>query len=39
AVLIAAIGIVCSLLTVLLLLHPRSPLKVEPDFSHPGGPS
>ncbi|RWP36571.1 MAG: CPBP family intramembrane metalloprotease [Mesorhizobium sp.] len=38
AVLIAAIGIVCSLLTVVLLLHPRSPLKVEPDFSHPGGP-
>ncbi|RWQ40292.1 MAG: CPBP family intramembrane metalloprotease [Mesorhizobium sp.] len=31
AVLIAAIGIVCSLLTILLLLHPRSPLKVEPD--------
>ncbi|TIX28549.1 MAG: CPBP family intramembrane metalloprotease, partial [Mesorhizobium sp.] len=39
AVLIAAIGIVCSLLTVLLLLHPRSPLKVGPDISHPGGPS
>ncbi len=31
AVLIAAIGIVSSLLTVLLLLHPRSPLKVGPD--------
>ncbi|AZO65357.1 MULTISPECIES: CPBP family intramembrane glutamic endopeptidase [unclassified Mesorhizobium] len=31
AVLIAAIGIVCSLLTILLLLHPRSPLKVELD--------
>lgn len=31
AVLIAVIGIVCSLLTILLLLHPRSPLKVEPD--------
>jgi len=28
AVLIAAIGIVSSLLTALLLLHPRSPLKV-----------
>ncbi|TIO06571.1 CPBP family intramembrane glutamic endopeptidase [Mesorhizobium sp.] len=39
AVLIAAIGIVCSLLTILLLLHPRSPLKVEPDISHPGGSS
>ncbi|UVC16387.1 CPBP family intramembrane glutamic endopeptidase [Mesorhizobium onobrychidis] len=39
AVLIAAIGTICSLLTVLLLLHPRSPLKVEPDISHPGGPS
>jgi hypothetical protein len=38
AVLIAAIGIVCILLTILLLLHPRSPLKVEPDISHPGGP-
>ncbi|MER8577133.1 CPBP family intramembrane metalloprotease [Mesorhizobium sp. M1423] len=33
AVLIAAIGIVSSLLTVLLLLHPRSPLKVEPDMA------
>ena len=31
AVLIAVIGIACSLLTILLLLHPRSPLKVEPD--------
>ncbi|RJT39729.1 CPBP family intramembrane metalloprotease [Mesorhizobium waimense] len=31
AVLIAAIGIVSSLLTVLLLLHPRSPLKVGPE--------
>ena len=30
AVIIAAIGIVCTLLTILLLLHPRSPLKVEP---------
>lgn len=39
AVLIAAIGIGCSLLTVLLLLHQRSPLKVEPDISYPGGPS
>jgi uncharacterized protein len=34
AVLIAAIGIVSSLLTILLLLHPRSPLKVEPDMPH-----
>ena len=33
AVLIAAIGIVSSLLTIVLLLHPRSPLKVEPDVS------
>lgn len=33
AVLIAAIGIVSSLLTILLLLHPRSPLKVEADIS------
>lgn len=39
AVLIAAIGIVCSLLTILLLLHPRSPLKVQPDTSHPNGSS
>ena len=31
AVLIAMIGIVSSLLTILLLLHPRSPLKVEAD--------
>ena len=30
AVLIAAIGIVSSLLTALLLLHPRSPLKIGP---------
>jgi membrane protease YdiL (CAAX protease family) len=39
AVLIAAIGIVSSLLTILLLLHPRSPLKVEPDISRTGGPN
>lgn len=38
AVLIATIGIVSSLLTILLLLHPRSPLKVEPGFSRTGGP-
>ncbi|TIR99076.1 MAG: CPBP family intramembrane metalloprotease, partial [Mesorhizobium sp.] len=31
AVLIAAIGIVSTLLTMLLLLHRRSPLKVGPD--------
>ncbi|MES0049593.1 MULTISPECIES: type II CAAX endopeptidase family protein [unclassified Mesorhizobium] len=31
AVIIAAIGIVCTLLTILLLLHPRSPLKVTAD--------
>lgn len=31
AALIACIGVASSLLTVLLLLHPRSPLKVEPD--------
>ncbi|RVD67264.1 CPBP family intramembrane metalloprotease, partial [Mesorhizobium sp. M4A.F.Ca.ET.029.04.2.1] len=30
AVLIAAIGIVSSLLTAVLLLHPRSPLRVRP---------
>jgi membrane protease YdiL (CAAX protease family) len=30
AVLIASIGIACSLLTMVLLLHPRSPLKIEP---------
>ena len=36
-VIIAAIGIVCTLLTILLLLHPRSPLKVEPDLPRPGG--
>jgi membrane protease YdiL (CAAX protease family) len=35
AVIIAAIGIVCTLLTMLLLLHPRSPLKVEPDIRLP----
>ncbi|UVK39700.1 CPBP family intramembrane metalloprotease [Mesorhizobium sp. AR10] len=38
AVLIAVIGIVCSLLTIVLLLHPRSPLKVEADVSIAGGP-
>jgi membrane protease YdiL (CAAX protease family) len=38
AVLIAAIGVVSSLLTILLLLYPRSPLRVEPDGSRPGGP-
>ncbi|CAM5429387.1 hypothetical protein MAUB1S_07267 [Mycolicibacterium aubagnense] len=32
AVLIAGIGIVSSLLTALLLLHPRSPLRVAPDL-------
>lgn len=32
AVIIAAIGIVCTLLTILLLLHPRSPLKVTTDL-------
>ncbi|MER9872012.1 type II CAAX endopeptidase family protein [Mesorhizobium sp. M0195] len=37
AVLIAVIGIVSTLLTVLLLLHPRSPLKVEPDMPLAGG--
>ncbi|TGQ29062.1 CPBP family intramembrane glutamic endopeptidase [Mesorhizobium sp. M00.F.Ca.ET.216.01.1.1] len=31
AVLIATIGISSSLLTILLLLHPRSPLKVQPE--------
>jgi membrane protease YdiL (CAAX protease family) len=31
AVLIAAIGIASTLLTMLLLLHPRSPLKVAPE--------
>ena len=31
AVLIAAIGIVSTLLTMVILLHPRSPLKVEAD--------
>ncbi len=34
AAIIAAIGIACTLLTILLLLHPRSPLKVEPDLGH-----
>lgn len=33
AVLIALIGIACSLLTILLLLHPRSPLRVAAE--HP----
>ena len=32
AILIAAIGIVSSLLTALLLLHARSPLRVDPDL-------
>ncbi len=32
AVLIAGIGIASSLLTALLLLHPRSPLRVAPDL-------
>jgi membrane protease YdiL (CAAX protease family) len=32
ALLVTAIGIVCTLLTGLLLLHPRSPLKVEADL-------
>ncbi|RUW57675.1 type II CAAX endopeptidase family protein [Mesorhizobium sp. M7A.F.Ca.US.008.03.1.1] len=32
AVLIAFIGIACSLLTVVLLLHPRSPLKVAAEL-------
>ncbi len=36
AMLIAGIGIVCSLLTILLLLHSRSPLKVESDKAQPG---
>ena len=34
---IAGISIVSILLTWLLLLHPRSPLKVEPDLGHPPG--
>jgi membrane protease YdiL (CAAX protease family) len=34
---IAGISIVSILLTWLLLLHPRSPLKVEPDLGHPKG--
>ncbi|QPC90060.1 CPBP family intramembrane glutamic endopeptidase [Mesorhizobium sp. INR15] len=36
AVIIACIGIVCSLLTIVLLLHPRSPLKVTPDLYEVG---
>nr|WP_245476024.1 hypothetical protein [Mesorhizobium sp. M7A.F.Ca.US.006.01.1.1] len=32
AVLIAFIGIACSLLTIVLLLHPRSPLKVAAEL-------
>jgi membrane protease YdiL (CAAX protease family) len=32
ALLITGIGIVCTLLTALLLLHPRSPLRVEADL-------
>lgn len=35
AMLIAAIGIGCTALTALLLLHRRSPLKVEPDLGPP----
>ena len=38
AVLIAAIGVVSSLLTGLLLLHPRSPLKVGAEVSPASGP-
>lgn len=37
AVLIAAIGLVSTLLTMLLLLHPRSPLKVEAEGSRTDG--
>lgn len=40
ALFIAAIGIAASGLTALLLLHPRSPLRVEPDLGRrpvPGG--
>ncbi|MFD2057388.1 CPBP family intramembrane glutamic endopeptidase [Mesorhizobium calcicola] len=37
AVLIALIGIACSLLTVVLLLHPRSALKVTADRSEASG--
>ncbi len=33
AILIALIGIACSLLTIVLLLHPRSPLRVRPKLS------
>ncbi|WP_214476461.1 type II CAAX endopeptidase family protein [Mesorhizobium sp. dw_380] len=36
AILIALIGIACSLLTIVLLLHPRSPLKVASEGSHAG---
>jgi membrane protease YdiL (CAAX protease family) len=36
AALIAVIGIGCSLLTILLLLHPRSPLKIETSLLHAG---
>ena len=32
ALLVTGIGIVCTLLTALLLLHPRSPLRVEADL-------
>ncbi|TPK71770.1 CPBP family intramembrane metalloprotease [Mesorhizobium sp. B2-4-15] len=35
AVLIAMIGIVSSLLTIVLLLHPRSPLRVAADTAEP----
>ena len=34
---IAGVSIVSILLTWLLLMHPRSPLKVKPDLGHPKG--
>jgi len=39
AVIIAVIGIACTLLTILLLLHPRSPLKVEANLPRTDGES
>ncbi|TPI23476.1 CPBP family intramembrane metalloprotease [Mesorhizobium sp. B3-2-1] len=39
AALIALIGIGCSLLTIALLLHPRSPLKVTADLAEASGAS
>ncbi|TGW04545.1 CPBP family intramembrane metalloprotease, partial [Mesorhizobium sp. M2D.F.Ca.ET.145.01.1.1] len=33
AILIALIGIACSLLTIVLLLHPRSPLRVTAEVT------